>query len=292
MMLNEIKKAWLHEEPGFFIIDKPPGIGMHDEGGTPGIVSLLREMLGDDDIYPCHRLDKATSGLLILGKGVDNTRAISELFSTKQIQKYYLAVSAAKPKKKQGIVLGDMLQARGGSWKLSQTRNNPAVTQFFSFGLEGLRLFLLKPATGKTHQIRVALKSLSAPVLGDERYGGNSLAMSEKLYKYLSHEGTLGSSQSVVDHRELARASPSPETSGAGLQSQTKSKIDRMYLHAYCVQFTLYNTEYEFKRSPGLGCVFTSHIFQTQLATLADVSAMPWPDIHRFLNLNPTTEER
>jgi tRNA pseudouridine32 synthase/23S rRNA pseudouridine746 synthase len=64
-----------------------------------------------------------------------------------------------------------MKKARGGAWKLSRTMNNPAVTQFFSYSLDsGLRLFLLKPLTGKTHQLRVALKSLGSPVLGDPVY--------------------------------------------------------------------------------------------------------------------------
>jgi len=65
-------------------------------------------------------------------------------------------------------------QARNGSWKLLRSVENPAVTQFFSFGLTpGLRLYLLKPHTGKTHQLRVALKSLGVPLLGDTRYGAD-----------------------------------------------------------------------------------------------------------------------
>jgi tRNA pseudouridine32 synthase/23S rRNA pseudouridine746 synthase len=64
-----------------------------------------------------------------------------------------------------------MKKGRNGSYLLLKTNENPAVTQFFSYSLApNLRLFLLKPHTGKTHQLRVAMKSLGAPILGDSRY--------------------------------------------------------------------------------------------------------------------------
>jgi tRNA pseudouridine32 synthase/23S rRNA pseudouridine746 synthase len=91
------------------------------------------------------------------------------------VEKYYLALSDAKPAKKQGLIRGDMEKGRGGAWKLCQSQLNPAVTQFFSHSLApGRRLFLLRPRTGKTHQLRVAMKSLGAPILGDALYGGSA----------------------------------------------------------------------------------------------------------------------
>ena len=91
------------------------------------------------------------------------------------MEKYYLAISSRKPLKKQGLIIGDMLKSRNGDWKLSKTRQHPAVTQFFSYSVgSGKRLFVLKPHTGKTHQLRVALKSIGAAILGDNRYGNPS----------------------------------------------------------------------------------------------------------------------
>ena len=87
----------------------------------------------------------------------------------------YQAVSCKKkhPLKKQGRIVGDITPARNGSWKLARTHANPSITQFLSFGLaDRYRLCVVKPLTGKTHQIRVALKSVSQPVVGDARYGG------------------------------------------------------------------------------------------------------------------------
>ncbi len=177
------ERAWLREEPGFFILDKPAGMNVHDEDGDKGVVNRCRDFLNDADIFPCHRLDKDTSGLLLLAKGKHNTAQLSQLFADRKITKYYLALSASKPSKKQGAVIGDMAPSRDGNWKLKKTFSNPAITQFFSYGLQGKRVFILKPSTGKTHQIRVALRSLSAPVFGDRRYEAEmSTSKADRMY--------------------------------------------------------------------------------------------------------------
>ncbi|WP_199911589.1 TIGR01621 family pseudouridine synthase [Dongshaea marina] len=161
-------------EPEFVLINKPPGIGFHDESGEPGVVTLMRQQLGEP-LLPVHRLDKVTSGLLLLARNPESCRQLCELFAEHQMAKFYLALSDRKPKKKQGTVAGDMVKARRGSWKLLHSRNQAAVTRFISHSIdEGMRAFLLRPQTGKTHQIRVALKSLGSPILGDSLYSGSS----------------------------------------------------------------------------------------------------------------------
>ena len=85
-----------------------------------------------------------------------------------------------KPKKKQGWIKGDMGASRRGSYKLLDTKENPAITQFVSTALRTHeRFFLIKPHTGKTHQIRVALKSLGSPITGDIRYAASEDAKKE-----------------------------------------------------------------------------------------------------------------
>lgn len=87
-----------------------------------------------------------------------------------------MAISGKKPKKKQGLIKGDMAPARRGAWKLLTSQQNPASTQFFSKSIgSGKRLFIVKPHTGKTHQIRVALKSVGSPILGDSLYGSDEI---------------------------------------------------------------------------------------------------------------------
>jgi tRNA pseudouridine32 synthase/23S rRNA pseudouridine746 synthase len=157
----------------FYVINKPAGIGMHQEGDSPGLVRRLSEELGEP-LYPVHRLDKITTGALLLARTAEANRELSRQFAERSTRKLYLALSDCKPSKKQGLIRGDMEKARGGSWKLTRGSANPAITRFYSTPLaEGLRAFLLQPHTGKTHQLRVAMKSLGSPILGDARYGGS-----------------------------------------------------------------------------------------------------------------------
>ncbi len=64
-----------------------------------------------------------------------------------------------------------MKKSRRSTWILTNSTISPAITQFFSFSMgQGLRLFIVRPSTGKTHQIRVALKSLGSGIIGDPLY--------------------------------------------------------------------------------------------------------------------------
>lgn len=209
------------DQPDFLLVYKKPGVSFHSESGEPGLFETIKQRQGYSELYPVHRLDKLTSGLLVLAKTAAANRELCEQFATRQAQKFYLALSAKKPSKKQGLVKGDMQQARRGSWMLCKTCENPAVTQFFSKGLgDGCRLFILRPHTGKTHQLRVAMKSLGAPIVGDALYGGEaadrgylhafSLAFSlgQQAYRYteLPREGgaflQAGFAAAVVDYQQ------------------------------------------------------------------------------------------
>ncbi|GGD57080.1 TIGR01621 family pseudouridine synthase [Lacimicrobium alkaliphilum] len=163
----------VYEDQDLILVNKPVGLGMHQEGVNQSIVTLLANQCGLSKLYPVHRLDKITSGLLLLAKHKDSARELSQQFALRQIEKYYLAITDHKPAKKQGSVSGDMKKSRGGGWILTQTRQDPATTQFFSCSASaGKRLILLKPFSGKTHQIRVMLKSLGSPISGDKLYKG------------------------------------------------------------------------------------------------------------------------
>ncbi|MGH1462145.1 MAG: TIGR01621 family pseudouridine synthase [Neptuniibacter sp.] len=153
------------------MINKSPGVSVHKDQEDSGLVMQIKQKLGLDSLYLIHRLDKVTSGLMVLAFHAEAAAELAEQFRNRKVEKYYLALSDRKPRRKQGLISGDMDKARRGAWKLLKTKNNPATTQFFSSSVRpGLRLFLLKPLTGKTHQIRVALKSEGAPILGDPVY--------------------------------------------------------------------------------------------------------------------------
>jgi len=175
----------IHNHADWIIVNKPSGISMQHEQGDLSIPSLLQVALAEISkieaktikLWPVHRLDKATSGLVIFAKSAAAAAEFGQLFSQHKVEKHYLAIALGKPKKKQGWVKGDMEKGRNGSWLLTRDQKNPASTYFTSTALvtdEGFakRLYLVVPKTGKTHQIRVALKSLGCAILGDKRYKG------------------------------------------------------------------------------------------------------------------------
>ncbi|QUN06020.1 TIGR01621 family pseudouridine synthase [Shewanella yunxiaonensis] len=164
----------LASETDFIVVDKAPGVHFHSQDGSAGLVAQLEADL-KLKLYPVHRLDTMTSGLLLLARSSAAAARFTAMFSQHQVQKYYLALAGGKPKKKQGWVIGDMAKSRRGMYKLLRTTDNPAITQFFSQSVaEGLRLYLLKPLSGKTHQLRVALNSIGVPILGDTLYGATA----------------------------------------------------------------------------------------------------------------------
>ena len=177
--------AIIHNHEDWVIVNKPAGISMQQELVQPNDISLLQHALSAlqkvetniSKLWPVHRLDKVTSGLVIFAKSAEAAAAFTPMFSEQRVQKHYIAIALGKPKKKQGWIKGDMEKGRNGSWLLTRSMNNPAITQFNSCAIEienkdAKRLYVIKPKTGKTHQIRVALKSIGCPILGDERYKG------------------------------------------------------------------------------------------------------------------------
>lgn len=170
----------LYDNSAFVLMDKPAGLNFHSEEEA-GLVVQTKELLELEELYPVHRLDKMTSGLVLFAKTKEAAREFGRMFEAREVEKYYLALSLRKPKKKQGWIKGDMQSARRGSWMFAKTNDNPAVTQFHSTALrEGERGFLVKPHTGKTHQIRVALKSIGSPIAGDIRYAQSDEAKKEE----------------------------------------------------------------------------------------------------------------
>ncbi|AOY00776.1 hypothetical protein BJP62_10200 [Jeongeupia sp. USM3] len=163
----------LHAAADFVVAYKPPNLSFHRERDTPGLVERIRELYGAP-LWPVHRLDAITSGLIVLATSNDAASAFGERFAAREMDKVYLALSDRKPAKKQGMISGGMAAGRGGNWRLTREDALFAKTRFVSASVSpGLRLYALKPYTGRTHQLRVAMKSISAPIVGDTRYGGS-----------------------------------------------------------------------------------------------------------------------
>ena len=195
----------LFQDQHIYAVYKPEGVPFHntsdnheDQSGAyqEGVVALSKRVLNDERIFPIHRLDKMTSGLMIFTRHAEANRELSIALAEKRVEKYYLGLSRLKPKKKQGSVIGDMQKSRSGCYKLTRSQQNPAITRFFARPVSlqdqaAAWLFALKPETGKTHQLRVAMKSLGSPILGDQRYAG-AIASRGYLHAYLMKFNLFG----------------------------------------------------------------------------------------------------
>ena len=212
----------IYEDDDVLAVHKPAGMSFHNddlEHHRPGVLGTLRELQArgalpgsdyDGPLHAVHRLDKVTSGALLFAKTPDAAAALAAEFRARRVHKYYVALSARRPSKKMGTVAGDMARTRRGAWKLLRRKNasdsepggNPrsepglktrtntppaAVTRFVARGVAGvdgrpLRMFVMRPLTGKTHQLRVACKSLGSPILGDASYAGAGAGAEDRAY--------------------------------------------------------------------------------------------------------------
>lgn len=165
----------LAEHRDYFVVNKPCGINVHQQDDVDGLVTRLKKQLNTEHLWLAHRLDQVTSGCLLLARNKTTAASLGEQFQQRQVGKFYLALCYKRPKKRQGTIKGDMKKIRAGRWALSRSLDNPAVTHFYDMGLgNGLRLQLLRPHTGQTHQLRVVLNSLGSTILGDTFYGGTA----------------------------------------------------------------------------------------------------------------------
>ena len=199
----------LFESDHILAINKPTGIPHHDDGEESGILSVLRQQQASSAIqyqgrlYGVHRLDRVTSGILLFAKDQEMAANLTKAFRDGTVTKYYTGLSAKKPNsKKQGWVKGNMVRGRRKSWYLTRDLrgDNFAVTRYFTAGLSGLTgssnsnvhhedplpktLILFQPMTGKTHQLRVAAKSVGLPLQGDPVYtdGGEDRTGGSRTY--------------------------------------------------------------------------------------------------------------
>ncbi len=191
----------IHTCDEFVVISKKAGVSFHGGAGAPSLDDAVRARLGITELYALHRLDKLTSGLLVFARTRAAVRELALQFRERRMAKFYLALGGPHPKKKQGVISGDMKKGRDGAWILARTHERPAVTRFYSVSMQpGLRLYLVRPYSGRTHQVRVALKSISAPVIGDARYS-KKLAIGIEPDRGYLHAYALGFTVGGVPYR-------------------------------------------------------------------------------------------
>jgi 23S rRNA pseudouridine1911/1915/1917 synthase len=175
--------AILHSDDDIVVIDKPPGLIVHPapghEQGTL-VSALLYEggdlstLGGEDRPGLVHRLDRDTSGVLVVARTDEAHRSLTAQFKARETEKEYAAIVEANPQREGGEIDAPIGRSPHDRKKMAIRRDGRAaqttwaVAERFGRGFALLRCF---PRTGRTHQIRVHLKSVNMPILCDPLYG-------------------------------------------------------------------------------------------------------------------------
>ena len=190
-MISEI-----FSDPNLVVVNKPSGISLlADRSGDTDLWTRLKSRYGK--LYMLHRLDKGTSGVLAIARNQAIQRTLTAAFAQRQVDKHYLAVVAGQlfPGQTYTIEL-PLCRGRKSRYRVAGLRDNIALhgaTYAVLPDREGLQsitrmrvmdchetacVVALKPLTGRTHQLRVHLSWIGAPILGDSLYGPKDNAYS------------------------------------------------------------------------------------------------------------------
>jgi tRNA pseudouridine32 synthase/23S rRNA pseudouridine746 synthase len=177
MNAEEIVSRLLYRDALMLVIDKPAGLPVHP--GPKGGETLFRHLDALRFGLPrrpeaAHRLDKDTSGCLILGRHPKAIARLNEMFKKGEIDKTYWAVVEGGPDADEGEIdlpLAPKSPDRGW-WMKVDPKGQPSLTRWRVLGrTEGFTLLELRPITGRTHQLRVHCQASGFPILGDPIYG-------------------------------------------------------------------------------------------------------------------------
>ena len=176
----------LHIDEHILVINKPPGLAVQGGTGQSRHLDGMASELGlPDGEVPklVHRLDKDTSGVLLMARTRRAAAALARLFRNRSLRKVYLAAVCGSPPDDGGTILSSVhsngiAHLRTGRDTGSQLGTGTALTHYRVLDRLGQRFALvaLNPVTGRTHQLRVHMAELGTPIVGDRRHGGAASA--------------------------------------------------------------------------------------------------------------------
>ncbi len=172
----------VYEDEGLIVLNKPSGIAVHGGSGLNfGVIEAMREVTDKKYLELIHRIDKDTSGLLMISKKRSTLKALQQHLIDKTIQKHYLCLAKGQPALNEQRIDASLLRytLASGERRVKVDANDPQTKESQTdivvhsrFMINNLPVSLIeaKPLTGRTHQIRVHLAHIGHAILGDDKY--------------------------------------------------------------------------------------------------------------------------
>jgi len=176
----------LYEDEDLIIVDKPAGLTVHPGPGHPdgtlvnALLGYCPDISGGDMARPgiVHRLDKDTSGLIIVARNPASHQYLADQFKNREVSKTYIALVRGRLSPEEGFIEAPIGRDRSHRKRMAistQKSGRSALTGYRVIRYyDNYTLLEVKPETGRTHQIRVHLAAIGHPIFGDETYGAGS----------------------------------------------------------------------------------------------------------------------
>jgi 23S rRNA pseudouridine955/2504/2580 synthase len=184
---QEIQSLVIHRDDWVIALNKPSGLAVQGGSGTEKHVDGMLDGLRfgrEERPRLVHRLDKDTSGLLLIARTGQSAKRLSESFRDRETEKLYWAVVVGVPPKAEGAIDLPLAKRPGArdreTMQVDHEEGQKALTHFRVMDHAGDRAALLAlwPRTGRTHQLRVHCAEIGCPILGDRKYGGEEALLS------------------------------------------------------------------------------------------------------------------
>lgn len=196
-VLQQLQESIIYEDKDFIFLNKPAGIAVHGGSGIHyGVIEGFRQLRPNAKFLELvHRLDRDTTGCLLIAKKSSVLKELHQLLVNRQVEKHYLALLAGQwqgGERRIKAALQKNTLSSGERIVRIQEDGKPAETLF-----QPLRVFkhatmvLVKPLTGRTHQIRVHAVEAGHPILGDDKYGDKAANKELGVKRLLLHAAAL-----------------------------------------------------------------------------------------------------